>query len=209
MALASSIQDVFDAMIVPPTGDQTAAENAKTDEWMCEQLSNVIVDYFASASIMASATVAGGVPSGTFAAGTGKADGWKIQDIKDQLLAGCNTQNDSGIAMAWGSAVESAGMAATCDFNVIAGSVTTPAGVTMPLSGPAKGTVSGAAAGSCGPAFLAAFNAAKSLTSGGDSVIASGMASAITSFVASMQCLVTGNGPIAGAVGTGITTPGA
>lgn len=209
MALAKDIQDVFDAMVVPPNGDQSAAENAKTDDWMCGELSKVIVNYFKSATIMATATVAGGVPAGTFAAGTGSASGWTIQDIKAQLLAGCNAKEDSAIANAWGSAIESAGMAATCDFATIAGTVTTPVGVTSPLAGPAKGTVAGAASGSCGPAFLAAFNGAKNVSSGGDGIIAAGMAAAITSFVASMQCLVTGNGPIAGAVGTGITTPGA
>lgn len=209
MSLASDIQNVFDSMIVPPSGDEAAARAAKTDEWMCQQLSSVIVTYFEEATITASATVTGGVPSGAFTAGTGTASGWSIEDIASQLLDGCYAGSDVGIANAWGSAVENAGMAATCDFPTITGSVTTPAGVTMPLSGPAKGTVSGASTGTCGPAFLVAFNAAKNVASGGDGVIAQGMAAAITAFVASMQCLVTGNGSIAGATGTGTTSPGA
>lgn len=203
MALAQDIQKIFDDMVVSPAGDQAAAENAKTDDWMCGELAKVIKDFFGAATIMATGTVAGGIPTGTFAGGTGSASGWKIQDIKSQLLAGCNTKEDSAMANMWGTAIESAGMAATCDFQAITGTCTTPAGVAVPTSGPAKGTVAGAAQGTCGPLILAAFNTQS------DNGIAAGIASAVTAFVASMQCLVTGSGTIAGAVGTGITTPGA
>lgn len=203
MALGSDIADIFKEMVVPNNGDKADAENAKTDDWMCGELSKVIVDYFGSATITAAGTVAGAVPGGAFAGGTGAASGWNVQDIKAQLLAGCQTMDDGAMANIWGSAVESAGMAATCDFQSVAGTLTTPAGVPSPTSGPAKGTVSGAASGTCGPLFLAAFNTKD------DEGIAQGMAAAITAFVASMQCLVTGSGPIAGAVGTATTAPGA
>lgn len=203
MALGNDIAKIFNDMNVPNNGDKAAAENAKTDDWMCEQLSKVIVDYFGNATIVATATVAGTVTAGTFAMGTGTANGWTIQDIKAQLLAGCQTQDDSAMANMWGTAVESAGMAATCDFQSVAGTVTPPVGPPVPLAGPAKGTVAGAASGTCGALFLAAFN-----TKDNDG-IAQGIAAAITSFVASMQCLVTGSGTIMGAVGTGVTTPSA
>lgn len=202
MSLAQDIQKIFDDMVIPPNGDQTAAENAKTDDWMCGELAKVIKDYFGAAIITASGTVAGAIPTGTFAGGTGTANGWNIQDIKSQLLAGCNTKDDSAMANLWGTAIETAGMAATCDFSTISGSCTTPSGVVVPTAGPAKGTVSGAAQGSCGPLILAAFNTKD------DAGIAAGIAGAVTAFVSSMQCLVTGSGTIAGAVGTGITTPG-
>lgn len=204
MALAADIASIFQQMVIPPSGDQSAAENAKDDDWMCTELSKTIVSYFKSATIMASATVMGAVSAGTFAAGTGSASGWTIQDIKTQLLAGCQAKEDSAIANAWGSAVEGAGMAATCNFASVAGTCTPPPpSPPMPLAGPAIGTVAGAASGTCAPLFLAAFQTKT------DAGIASGIASAITAFVASMQCLVTGSGPIAGAVGTGVTTPGA
>lgn len=204
MALASDIANIFQQMVVPPNGDQAAAENAKDDDRMCTQLSTTIVQYFASATIMASGTVAGAVPAGAFAGGTGSASGWTIQDIKAQLLAGCQTMDDSAIANAWGTAIEGAGMAATCNFATVAGTCTPPApSPPVPLAGPAVGTVAGAASGTCGALFLAAFQTKT------DAGIASGMAAAITAFVASMQCLVTGSGTIAGAVGTGVTTPGA
>lgn len=203
MALASDILSIFNDMAIPANGDQATAENAKTDDWMCGELAKVIKDYFSQAKIIATGTVAGTIPTGVFAGGSGSANGWTIQDIKSQLLAGCNTQQDAAMATAWGTAIENAGMAATCNFSSIAGTCTTPAGVAVPTAGPAMGTVSGAASGSCGPLILAAFNTKD------DAGIASGIAGAITSFVASMQCLVTGSGTIAGAVGTGITTPGA
>lgn len=203
MALAQDILKIFNDMQVPANGDQAAAENAKTDDWMCGELAKVIKNYFGAAIITATVSVAGTIPTGVFSAGTGTANGWTIQDIKSQLLAGCETKQDAAMANAWGSAVESAGMSATCNFSVISGSCVTPAGVTVPTAGPASGTVAGAASGTCGALFLAAFNTKS------DEGIASGMAAAITSFVASMQCLVTGTGTIAGALGTATTAPAA
>ena len=150
---------------------------------------------------------AGTVPVGSFAgAGTGTmtVDASILEGV---LLAACKSM---AAMSAGGNAVLAAQLAAGMDAmtnagqikTMITGVAVTPAGVSVPLAGSGQGKFTGVST-----PIIVAVNAAcstmKTISEGGDSVLAEAIAASITAYLQSGIITVHGLPPLAGSVGTG------
>lgn len=150
---------------------------------------------------------AGSVPVGAF---TGAGIGTMTVDasiLEGVLLTACQSMSAMS---AGGNAVLAAQLAAGMDAmtgagqikTTITGVVVTPAGVSVPLAGIGQGTFTGVSAPIIG-AVNAACSTMKTISEGGDSVLAEAIAASITAYLQSGIITVQGLPPLAGSVGTG------
>nr|DAW67057.1 MAG TPA: hypothetical protein [Herelleviridae sp.] len=150
---------------------------------------------------------AGTVPAGVFAgAGTG-AMTVDASILEGVLLAACKSM---AAMSAGGDSVLAAQLAVGMDAmtntgqikTMITGAAVTPAGVSVPLAGSGQGKFTGVST-----PIIVAVNAAcstmKTISEGGDSVLAEAIAASITAYLQSGIITVHGLPPLAGSVGTG------
>ena len=127
--------------------------------------------------------------------------------LEGVLLAACKSM---AAMSAGGNAVLAAQLAAGMDAmtnagqikTMITGVAVTPAGVSVPLAGSGQGKFTGVST-----PIIVAVNAAcstmKTISEGGDSVLAEAIAASITAYLQSGIITVHGLPPLAGSVGTG------
>lgn len=175
------------------------------DSAFAKKVSEAIANHIKTGQI--TTVDAGAVPAGAFTgAGTGAmtVDASILEGI---LHAACKSM---AAMSAGGNAILAAQLAAGMDAmtnagqikTMIIGATVTPAGVSVPLAGSGKGKFTGVSA-----PIIAAVNAAcstmKTISEGGDSVLAEAIAASITAYLQSGIITVQGLPPLAGSVGTG------
>nr|DAK20756.1 MAG TPA: hypothetical protein [Herelleviridae sp.] len=175
------------------------------DSVFAKKVSEAVANHIKTGNI--TTVDSGAVPVGAF---TGAGTGAMTVDasiLEGVLLAACKSM---AAMSAGGNAVLAAQLAVGMDAmtntgqikTMITGAAVTPAGVSVPLAGSGQGKFTGVST-----PIIVAVNAAcstmKTISEGGDSVLAEAIAASITAYLQSGIITVHGLPPLAGSVGTG------
>lgn len=204
MSLQSDIQNVFDAM----------ADGSKDDSYFCEKIAAAIKTFANSCSLVCMPSTLAGAdsgPSGTFTgAGTAQwqTKGSPIESALKDICAKMKKQesDDSDLAQAFADGLDDDAPTFTI---TISGSTVVPGTppVTVPSSdsGTVTATFNSAAVKS---GLSACFNSMKSMSSGGDTLFATTLATLIMTYYTTAVISFTGATHLAAVAGTILVTPG-
>lgn len=171
------------------------------DRYMADNVAANIKDYILTGDT--STTDAGAAPAGSYAgSGSGKMtidDSALADDLYLTFTAG---YDDDGLASNMAKDIDKACSEDDIISETSTGSVTTPAGVSSPFSGPAKGKFSGSKA-TIETKLKACFRGMNSMTSGGNAFFAQELAAAVDSYLKNGSVSVTLKPPFSSGSGGG------
>jgi hypothetical protein len=202
MSLKSDLQDTFDSM-------KSLTEGG--DDYFAKHVTQNCADYFES-RIVSTTNVAGAIASGTYVAGTGNGNpdcaltkGACESALLSAMKAMRNMVSGGDVYFATeiANAIHTMYTGAKVEFTV-SGICTPPSTPPppYPLLGIVKGTISGSNS-SLLSGIIATFNSMRTMSDGGDEYFATQLASHIETYALALTCILTGQGAISGAVGTG------
>lgn len=168
------------------------------DRFMADGIAKAVKDFIDSGTVTSSDD-AGSIGPNTYkGAGTGTMS-IDEEALADKLFASFTKENTTDLEIASGmaDAIDDVCSEENTVTTLSSGSQTTPLGVTTPASGPGQGTFSGTKA-PISAAMAAAATTMLTMTSGGNEVFATSLATAINAYLAAGSINITLMAPITG-----------